>query len=105
MLALSSMLWLDFVSQYFSKHTKRNFEKCFHFMFVHNGTMSMSAQRVYVQLFTAHCDYWAKITITSAAFAPRLIVSTRVILQIENKWKSTFFKPYESTSPSDKIEC
>jgi len=63
----------------FSKHTKMNFiQKVlpFHVCAQSRYVYVLSAQRVYVQLFTPHWDYYAIIRFISAAFAPRFIVST-----------------------------
>jgi len=78
------------------------FKKCFHFMFVHNGTMSyvFSAQRVYVQLFTSHSlgllcyNYYYLCCVCTSVDSFDSSDNTN-----KNKWKSTFLKSYKFTRP------
>jgi len=60
------------------------FKKCFHFKFVRKDIMSMYwGTKGVCPIVYSTLGLLCYSTITSAAFAPRLIVSTRVIIQIK----------------------
>jgi len=87
-------------SNTFSKHPKWTlFKKCFHFTFLHTGTMSM---------YWAHKGYMSNCLHHSGIIMLLLYLPLlRLHLYIDsfhlsynankNKWKSTFLKPYKIT--------